>query len=134
MAQENEQRLEDIDPIFSVRPKQQTAPITSAPTPAIKQTAPTPATTTPKDTNELDTILGLPPPSTTTTTTTDTQRKPTSELGFLETTTPREAGEYGAIAGAATGLIKPTMPRSTGIPQAQAQVAGSAANVQALQS
>ncbi len=136
MAQENEQRLEDIDPIFSVRPKQQTAPATSAPAPAIKQTTPasTPAAATSKDSNELDTILGLPPPSTTTTTTTDTQRKPTSELGFLETTTPREAGEYGAIAGAATGLIKPTMPRSTGIPQAQAQVAGSAANVQALQS
>ena len=134
MAQENEPRLEDIDPIFSARPRQQAAPASEPP-----RIAPRPAPAAPAqpaaaaNDDELTTILGLPPPSASTTTQ-PPPPPPRSPLGFLETTTPKEAGEYGAMAGAAMGLVKPTMPRSTGIPQAQAQVAGSTANVQALQS
>ena len=140
MAQENEPRLEDIDPIFSVRPKQQAAPASEPPriAPRPVLTAPAapaqPAAAAPAaNDDELTTILGLPPPSASTTTE-PPPPPPRRPLGFLETTTPKEAGTYGAMAGAALGLTKPTMPRSTGIPQAQAQVAGSTANVQALQS
>jgi multidrug efflux pump subunit AcrA (membrane-fusion protein) len=139
MAQEEQTqetpKLEQLDPIFAMPPAKRVAPTAMpAPRPAPQPAAaPSPAAQ-PTASQDLDSILNLPPPPPPSSTTQEPSRKGTQELGFLETTTPREAGEYGAVAGALTGLVKPGMPRSTGIPQAQANVAGSAANVQALQS
>ena len=153
MAQEEQTqespKLEQLDPIFAMPPTKRVAstamPIprsapqpTTPPSAAPPSAAPPASNEAPPASNEAPRLEDMDEIFKRSTTTqpsaSQSSRKGTQDLGFLETTTPRQAGELGAIIGAATGLVKPGMPRSTGIPQAQANVAGSAANVQALQS